>query len=256
MLLLALVHLCHAQAYKNEKLIYLDSYGEKTKEKNADVLEQLIKFDDTLYQINLYHIDRPMFRSFYSNDPNGNVLVGAYRAYDAMGRTDSLGGYQAGKRQGDWAVYSNGRYTKELMYDQGKLVWVKDTLQLKKEDDSIAAGKKEDSAGDGEDRIFTKVEIESAYPGGVQAWINYLQKNMHYPDRAVMKHIEGKVIVAFVVDKQGRVPPEWVFVDHSVEYALDQEALRIIFASSNWTPAIRNGKAVSSYKKQPIIFRF
>ena len=252
-ILLALAGLCHAQAYKNEKLIYLDADGQKTREKNAVVLKQLIKFDDTLYQINLYNINGPMFRSFHANDPDGNVLTGEYLSYDAGGSLDSVGSYFGGKRNGEWSVYYNGRYTAKLWYDGGDLAWAKDTLTLKREGDAIAAGRKKDSSGD---RIFTKVEIESEFPGGAKAWLGYLQKNMHYPDKAVKNRIQGKVVVAFVVDKQGHVPPNRVFVDHSVEYTLDQEALRIIFLSSDWTPAVQNGRAVNSYKKQPIIFRF
>jgi periplasmic protein TonB len=251
-LLLALAQLCHAQAYKNEKLIYFDANGEKTKEKNAVVLEQLIKIDDTLYEINFYQPDGPMIRSIQSDDPDGNVLTGNFRSYNAVGSLDSSGTYQAGKRNGKWSVYSNGRFTQELMYEHGNLAWTKDTLQLKKENDSIAAGTKKDTAGD---KVFTKVEIESAFPGGAKVWLGYINKNLHYPGNAVKKHIEGKVVIAFVVDKQGHVPVNKVFVDRSLEYSLDQEALRIIFSTPLWLPAVQNGRNVNSYKKQPIIFR-
>jgi TonB family protein len=243
----------HAQAYKNEKLIYFDENGAKTKEKNAAALEQVIKFNDTLYLFNFYRIDGPMFRSFSTNDPNGNIVNGVYRSYDATGQMDSTGLCHAGKRSGDWAVYSKGLYSQKLLYDDGKLLWAKDTLQLKHEGDSLAANHKKDTSGD---KVFTKVEIESSFPGAAKAWLNYLQANMHYPDKAVKKHIEGKVVIAFVVDKQGHIPMGRVYVDHSVEYMLDQEALRIIFVSPDWTPAVENGRVVNSYKKQPIVFRF
>jgi TonB family protein len=252
-LLFALTQWCHAQAYKNEKLIYLDADGEKTKEKNAVTLEQLIKFNDTLYEINFYRMDGPMIRSFQSNDPDGNRRTGEYWSYDETGRLDSSGTYHAGKRNGDWAVYSNGRFSQMVLYDRGKLVWAKDTLQLKQENDSMAANREKDSSGD---KTFTKVEIESSFPGGAKGWLNYLIKNMHYPDKAVKKHIQGQVIIGFIVDKQGHIPLNKVYVDHSVEYTLDQEALRIIFSSPDWMPAVQNGRPVNSYKKQPITFRF
>ena len=250
---LALAQLCHAQAYKNEKLIYLDADGQKTREKNAVSLEQIIKFDDTLYAFNFYRMDGPMSRSFRANDPDGNVLTGKYSSYDESGRLDSSGTYHAGKRNGNWAVYANGRFSQKLLYDHGKLISVKDTLQLKLENDSIVAGRKKDTAGD---RTFTKIEIESSFPGGAKGWLNYLQKNMHYPDKAVKKRIQGQVVIAFIVDKDGHIPVNTVWVEHSVEYSLDQEALRIIFASPDWVAAVQNGRVVKSYKKQPIIFRF
>ena len=252
-ILLALAQLSHAQAYKNEKVIYLDANGEKTKEKNAVALEQLIKIEDTLYQINFYRMDGPMFKSFRANDPDGNALTGEYRSYDAEGQIDSSGAYHAGKRDGKWSVISNGRYTQELLYNRGKLIWVKDTLQLKREVDSISAGLKKDTAAD---HVFTKVEIESSFPGGVRGWLNYLSSNMHYPNKAVKKNIQGQVVIAFVVDKEGHIPVNRAYVHHSIEYSLDQEALRIIFSSPDWKPAVQNGKVVNSYKRQPIVFKF
>lgn len=252
-ILLAFAQFCHAQAYQNEKLIYLDGNGEKTKERNAIALEQLIKFDDTLYEINVYRIDGPMSRSFDCKDPDGNTLTGDYRTYDASGRMDSSGTYHAGRRTGNWAVYANGRFSQKLLYERGNLLWAKDTLQLKLESDSIVAGRKKDSAGQ---RTFTKVEIESDFPGGTKAWLAYLQKNMHYPDKAVKKRIQGQVVIGFIVDKEGHIPVNTAYVEHSVEYSIDQEALRIIFSSPDWTPAVQNGKVVKSYKKQPIWFRF
>ncbi len=98
-ILLALAQLSHAQAYKNEKVIYLDANGEKTKEKNAVALEQLIKIEDTLYQINFYRIDGPMFKSFRANDPDGKRTTGSTDPGDAEGQIDSSR-YHAGKLLG------------------------------------------------------------------------------------------------------------------------------------------------------------
>jgi periplasmic protein TonB len=252
-ILLALAQLSHAQAYKNEKVIYLDANGEKTKEKNAVALEQLIKIEDTLYQINFYRMDGPMFKSFQANDPVGNALTGEYRSYDTEGQIDSSGAYHAGKRDGNWSVISNGRVSQKLLYDEGKLIWAKNSLQLKQENDSIRAGLKKDTAAD---HVFTKVQIESSFPGGARSWLNYLNSNMHYPNKAVKKNIQGQVVIAFVVDKEGHIPVNRAYVHHSIEYSLDQEALRIIFSSPDWKPAVQNGKVVNSFNIQPIVFRF
>jgi len=102
------------------------------------------------------------------------------------------------------------------------------------------------------DKTFTKVEIESEYPGGMAAWARYLNKTLHYPDEAVNNEIQGDVVVQFIVDKEGNVsdveavsgPPE-----------LKEEAVRVIKKSGKWTPAVQNGRQVKSYKKQPVKFR-
>lgn len=252
-MLFAIAQLCHAQAYKNEKLIYLDANGKKTREKNAVVLEQQIKFDDTVYQFNFYQIDGPMFRSFRANAPDGAVLTGIYRSYDSSGRMDTTGNYDAGKRDGEWDIYSKGWLAGKLLYDHGNLLWVKNTQQLRREHDSTVAADRKKNTIDG--RTFTQVETESAFQGGDKAWLDYLQKNMNYPDKALKKRIQGQVVVAFVVDKDGQIPIGRAYVDHSIEYSLDQEALRIVFTSPHWVPATLNGTIVNRYKKQPIAFR-
>ena len=116
----------------------------------------------------------------------------------------------------------------------------------------VEAPKKDD---EDYDKTFTKVEIESSFPGGLAGWGKYLQKNLRYPDFAVKYKIQGQVMIAFVVDTEGHIPVNTVRVDRSVEYSLDQEALRIIFVSPEWAPAIQNGRKVKSYKKQPVTFK-
>ncbi|MEO6963445.1 MAG: TonB family protein [Puia sp.] len=102
------------------------------------------------------------------------------------------------------------------------------------------------------DKTFTKVEIESTYPGGMAAWQRYLQKNLQYPDDAASNEIQGQVVVQFIVDKEGVVSNVEAV---SGPNELRDEAIRVIKRSGAWTPAIQNGRKVKSYKKQPIVFR-
>ena len=66
----------------------------------------------------------------------------------------------------------------------------------------VEAPKKDD---EDYDKTFTKVEIESEFPGGAAAWLRYLNKNLRYPDDAVNNEIQGTVVVQFIVDKEGNV---------------------------------------------------
>jgi protein TonB len=102
------------------------------------------------------------------------------------------------------------------------------------------------------DKTFTKVEIESDYPGGPAAWQRYLLKTLHYPDEAVNSEIQGDVVVQFIVDKEGMVSDVEAI---SGPNELRDEAVRVIKRSGKWIPAIQNGRQVKSYKKQPIKFR-
>jgi periplasmic protein TonB len=113
----------------------------------------------------------------------------------------------------------------------------------------VEAPKKEEEDWD---KTFTKVEIESEYPGGTSAWVRYLGKNLVYPPEAQDNEIQGTVVVQFIVDKEGNVS-DVEAISGSKE--LQAEAIRVIKKSGKWTPAVQNGRQVKSYKKQPITFK-
>ena len=113
----------------------------------------------------------------------------------------------------------------------------------------VEAPKKEEEDWD---KTFTKVEIESSYPGGTAAWMRYLIKNIRYPQEAQDNEIQGTVVVQFIVDKQGIVSDVEAI---SGPKELRDEAVRVIKKSGQWTPAVQNGRQVKSYKKQPVGFK-
>lgn len=113
----------------------------------------------------------------------------------------------------------------------------------------VEAPKKDD---EDYDKTFTKVEIESEFPGGTSAWMRYLNKSLRYPQDAIDNEIQGTVVVQFIVDKEGNVS-DVEAVSGAPE--LRDEAVRVIKKSGKWTPAVQNGRQVKSYKKQPIVFR-
>ena len=113
----------------------------------------------------------------------------------------------------------------------------------------VEAPKKEEEDWD---KTFTKVEIESEYPGGAAAWQRYLIKTLRYPQEAQDNEVQGTVVVQFIVDKAG-VVSEVEAISGPKE--LRDEAVRVIKKSGQWTPAVQNGRQVKSYKKQPIVFR-
>jgi len=113
----------------------------------------------------------------------------------------------------------------------------------------VEAPKKDDEDWD---KTFTKVEIESEYPGGAAAWQRYLNRNLRYPQEAIDNEVQGAVVVQFIVDKEGNVSDVEAI---SGPNELRGEAVRVIKKSGKWTPAVQNGRQVKSYKKQPIVFR-
>jgi periplasmic protein TonB len=97
-----------------------------------------------------------------------------------------------------------------------------------------------------------KIEIESEFPGGAQAWFKFLNTHLSYPPKAVRKKIEGTVLLQFIVDKDGTISDLKAL---SGDPILADAALKAMGDSPRWRLAVQNGKSVKSYKKQPIVFR-
>jgi TonB family protein len=100
--------------------------------------------------------------------------------------------------------------------------------------------------------VYQMAEVLPNYPGGVSAMMKYLTINMKYPQEAVKKHIEGRVIVQFVVDKDGTVRNANVV--RSIP-ELDKEAIRIVEAMPKWRPGKQDGKNVKVGFTLPITFK-
>ncbi len=101
--------------------------------------------------------------------------------------------------------------------------------------------------------VFDVVEGMPQFPGGAAALMQYLSQNIRYPKEAMEAKTQGRVIVQFVVEKDGSI--SGAHVVKSVNPQLDAEALRVISAMPNWTPGTQNGKPVNVKYAVPISFR-
>ena len=104
-----------------------------------------------------------------------------------------------------------------------------------------------------EEEIFMVVEDQPEFPGGTAALLDYLRKNIKYPAICRENNIQGRVLVTFIVNKDGAiVEPEVV---KSVHPQLDREALRVISSMPNWKPGSQRGKPVRVKYTVPVNFR-
>jgi protein TonB len=117
-------------------------------------------------------------------------------------------------------------------------------------DEPVAEVAKEESD---EDVVFMVVEQPAEFPGGMEAMMKFLQKNMKYPAVARRMGIEGSVFVSFVVDREGKISDLNVIKGISAE--CDQEAVRVIKLMPSWKPGKQNGRAVKSRFVLPIKFK-
>lgn len=91
------------------------------------------------------------------------------------------------------------------------------------------------------------------FPGGNEAFLRYLNSSIVYPVSARERKIEGRVVVTFVIRKDGTISNLWVA--RSVDPDLDSEALRVISASPGWMPGTINGQPVNVRYSIPVNFR-
>src|SRR5207247_2357815 len=103
---------------------------------------------------------------------------------------------------------------------------------------------------------FKTVQIEAQFPGGQQAWIKYLQRNLNAELGAkYLKPKKGEtvtqtVIVSFLVDKEGKIFEVEAVNPNEIHKKLAAEAVRVIKEGPNWIPAVQNGKKVIYRQKQ------
>ncbi len=100
---------------------------------------------------------------------------------------------------------------------------------------------------------FDVVEKMPEYPGGIEGMMKFLQENIHYPETASKAGIQGRVLINFIVESDGRISN--IHVVRKVNDDLDAEAVRVVGAMPKWTPGMQKGKAVRVKYTLPISFR-
>ncbi len=104
-----------------------------------------------------------------------------------------------------------------------------------------------------EEEIFVAVEQQAEFPGGQAALMKWLSQNVRYPETAQQNDVQGRVIVKFVVEKDGSIGTATIL--KGVDKDLDREALRVVKKMPRWQPGKNNGVAVRSYFNLPVVFK-
>ena len=104
-----------------------------------------------------------------------------------------------------------------------------------------------------ENKVFDVVEEQPSFPGGPAALQRWLRDNMKYPVVSAENGIEGRVIVQFVVGKDGSI--SGVKVVRPVDQSLDREAVRVVSSMPRWTPGRQNGSSVNVRYTLPVTFK-
>lgn len=165
---------------------------------------------------------------------------------EALRVINSMPKWEPGKHKGE-AV--SVKYTVPVLFRLGE-----DDTQKKevkdKDGNVVGAGKQ---AQVDENGVYMVCDEMPKYPNGMQELMKFLQKNINYPEDCEKAGVQGRVIVQFVVDKEGNIIEPKVV--RGIHESLDKEALRVIKMMPKWEPGKQDGKPVSVKHTVPIAFK-
>lgn len=177
-------------------------------------------------------ITRASFR-----DKELKLLNGEYADYHPNGYLATSGQYINNKKDGIWYLYDDtSKAITKYVFHLDSLLATIDLDSLDKENNKI----KKD----------TTDQIEAVYKGGNAKLPHIITSNFRVPDRTLSINKGGTVNVRFIIDPNGK--PTNITVLHSVEFAFDEEAMRVISLMDKWIPASDKGRKVNAYRIQPI----
>jgi len=191
------------------------------------------------------HARDSQFRDSYSiqsnSDSLGNATVtngnGYYKGYnDKFTYIEEEGNIKNGKRDGKWkGEYKKTHVTFTESYDNGKLLTGSAITE------------------DGKTSTYSGTRgVPPEFKGGIEGFGRYLSRNIIYPDLARQKGIQGRVILTFVVEKNGDISD--IKVTKSVIPLIDNEAIRVLKLSPKWIPGTQFGIPVRVQYSVPISF--
>ena len=86
------------------------------------------------------------------------------------------------------------------------------------------------------------IEVKPQPEGGDAAWRSFMQKNLHYPPEAAAENKKGRVVMSFVVEKDGQLSN--IVIEKAAGYCMDEEAYRVLKLAKAWKPGYKDGQPV------------
>lgn len=180
---------------------------------------------------------RPLEAFFYANRPFVYMIV-----CEDTNTILFIGQYNNGmikNNRGVWVSDSNIEDADVLSYRHDEA-----------EDVTVQQMNKDSQA---EDYVYDVVEQMPSFPGGISQALPFIQRNQRYPADAKKEGIQGRVILTFVVETDGRLTH--VVVRKSISPSIDEEAVRIVKSMPRWIPGMRNGIPVRVKYTLPVVFK-
>ena len=244
-LLITLLSLMSIAMY-GQDTTYVDEYGSRVKTRELAKAYRINSTDTTVTNgivERVYYLSGKLKSEQYyykkleeKTNKNINVRNGQYRFWNESGKLKIECVYKEGKKDGLFSTYwENGKMKRRDLYQNGQ----------------STGGKCYDDKG-GEVKYYP-YEVITLYEGGIDALMRFLSLNIRYPVLAQEAGIQGKVIVSFLIKKDGTV--DKFNIVRSLDRATDAESIRVLSLINKWKPAVIDGELVDSPVTLPVVFR-
>lgn len=266
---------------------YLNNSLESVPKEEATILGKGL-MENGLLKLDCYAItDNLLLMTAHYTDSSLSVLQGRFSTYHANGDVAEAGAYTVNNKEGVWQKWDSlGHKTDSAHYKVDKATFKRgwgydekgnishkrtvdslaDTYQVIYYDEAQRMTHQVDFKGQkgviityGENGItkealFTRVEQEAEFPGSLDGWRVYLEKNLDPDVPIYMKAPNGiyQVKVQFVVKEDGSLADIKTLTNHG--YGMEKEVMRIMKKSPLWIPAVQYGRKVKAYRLQPVTF--
>lgn len=151
-----------------------------------------------------------------------------------------------------YATKENFKAIFELTY-KDKWYWVSETVVPLEDSEEQNGDGADDRVTDSKEVAYTFVEVMPEYPGGYENLNKFIEKNLIYPESAKRAQIEGKVMVGFVVERDGSLSNFRIIAGK--DDSCNEEAIRLCKMMGKWIPGTQGGKPVRVNMVVPISFR-
>jgi TonB family protein len=176
----------------------------------------------------------------YERQYKNNKLNGSWKSFYPSGQLSQQGQYVDDKRDGEWHNY-NPDGTLEHR-------WICENDSTKTAKLLARNGADTTSGNDG-----ITVEQLPEFKGGQEAMMRHFLKALNYPPMARENNIQGRVVLQFIVNKDGVISDIVVIMAEDID--LEKEAVRVVEHMPTWEPGKKNGKSVAFWFTLPIVFK-
>lgn len=248
-------------AYSQDTIVtYYDKDWESLKDSSgAHYYSSFFQINDSLWKVEDYYIDGQIQMIGYYEDSNKVKKTGSFKYYYKSGKIKTERKHVNGMIIKEIGYFESGQIKEEINFTNGQFdgelrtYWENGTLHRNEfyNNGKVVSGKMWSSTGEQVD--FFPYFVLPEYKGGEKRLMKFISRNVQYPKECYRKGMTGRVIVEFVIAKDGSIINAKII--QSVNKQLDKEALRVINSMPKWEPGKVESIPVNVSFRIPINFK-